>query len=145
MIVTMLLALILAMAHSGVPVVAAAEAPLPSISYRTTIVQRFESFGQNGTLTLWFPASGYVRGTYTPDDGGSAPMPVTGGREGTKIWLDFAALGRLHVEGTVDGGVIRGLGSKQSSSKVFVFTATPRHTTTSQGAMKHATSSSTRR
>jgi len=122
----MLLALLLAMLHPNVVAVTTQVTSAPSTTYRTTTVKRFESFGSNGTLTLWFDAKGYVHGNYVADDGGSTNMPVSGGRDGSKIWLDFAGIG-LHVSGTIDAaGVLHCLGSKRNSTGQFVFTATPK-------------------
>ncbi|HVA27158.1 MAG TPA: hypothetical protein VNF68_03210 [Candidatus Baltobacteraceae bacterium] len=115
----MLLALLLSTINATT-----AATPAHSTTYRTTIVRRFDSYGSNGTLKLWFPANGYVRGTYTADDGGF-PSTVTGGRDGSKIWLDFQALGGLHIEGTFENGAIHGLGTKRIGRAVFVFTAIP--------------------
>lgn len=120
----MLLAFLLATANPSASSTVAAATPAP-VTYRTTIVRRFASFGTNGTLKLWFLANGYVRGTYVSDDGGSAAMTVTGGRDGAKIWLDFPGLGHLHIGGTLENGVIHGVGAKSSGAAQFVFTATP--------------------
>jgi hypothetical protein len=119
----MLLALVLALSDPSPTATAAT--PVAPLVYRTTLVRRYDTIGTNGTLTLWFPPSGYLRGTFVADSGGLGPVTVTGGRNGAKIWLDFPALGGLHVEGSVDRGVIHGVGTRHDSSKQYIFTATP--------------------
>jgi hypothetical protein len=50
-----------------------------------------------GTLQLTFNANGIISGTYRPDFG--SPIPVTGGRESQRLWLDFDTTGRVRVMG----------------------------------------------
>jgi hypothetical protein len=130
----MLLALVLVVAQASAPTVPAAATAAPPTSYHTEIHARYEVLGTSGTLKLWFLPSGNLRGTYTPDDGGTGSSSVHGVVDGTKISLDFSALGGLHIEGTIVGGTIRGFGTKREGSKQWVLT----------GDILHDSSSSTR-
>lgn len=50
-----------------------------------------------GILQLTFNANGIISGTYRPEFG--SPIPITGGRESQRLWLDFGPTGRLRVMG----------------------------------------------
>ncbi|MDE2481129.1 MAG: hypothetical protein KGN02_02935 [bacterium] len=115
------LALLLALASSSPPPSPAASLP-PSGTYRTEIRKRFEAFGYAGELRLRV-AHGYINGTYRPE--GGLVTPVTGGTDGTHVWLDFTTFGSLHVEGRFENGRIVGMGTPRSrGTTVYVFTAT---------------------
>lgn len=114
----MLLALLLLIA----PVAQTAPAPQ---TYRVEIHPRFDPAGFAGELKLWVSSNGYVNGLYRPDTGGGLAN-VRGARQGTHMWLDIPALGRLHVEATVDQyGAITGMGSFAGRSEIYIFTAKP--------------------
>lgn len=126
----MLLALLLAVAQPTVaqPLTVAASTVTTSgpTTYQTYLRPRFQSFGYSGTLTLWISSNGIVHGTYRPDSGSLVPGSVTGGTDGSKIWLDIPTLGGVHIEGKMDKkGVITGLGPSRTGDHAYVLTATP--------------------
>jgi len=123
----MLLALALVVAQASAPTVTVAATAASPTTYRTQVTARFESFGNTGTLKLWFLPDGTVRGTYTSDDGGGGTSSVHGMVDGKKISLDFSAMSRLHIDGTIDHGTIHGYGSKREGSKLWILTAIPEH------------------
>jgi hypothetical protein len=120
----MLLALLLALIHPAiVQTVAIDDASLP-YAYHTYIRGRFDSFGYSGELRFAI-ANGYVTGTYRPDTGGTITT-VHGGSQGSRIWLDIATLGGVHINATMESnGAIKGMGSSTTGGKQWVFTATP--------------------
>jgi hypothetical protein len=122
----MLVVLLIALIHPVLssPVVLAQAAPEVHV-YRTQIRPRLEAFGYTGVMRLTFSTNGYVNGTYRPDTGGRVTT-VHGGRQGSKVWLDIATLGGIHIEGTVKGGVITGYGAPLGPGATqYAFTATP--------------------
>jgi hypothetical protein len=120
----MLIALLAAMIHPGVGTQTVAQATPQVQVYHTQIRGRFEAFGYTGVMRLTFSANGYVNGTYRPDTGGRLTT-VHGGRQGSKIWLDIATLGGIHIEGTLQNGVISGYGAPLGpKNKQYAFTAT---------------------
>ncbi|HEY5341883.1 MAG TPA: hypothetical protein VIK27_12715 [Candidatus Aquilonibacter sp.] len=122
----MLLALMLALLaplHAA-PIMPTDATPSPQV-YRTLIRGRFEAFGYSGVMRLHFSDDGYVNGTYRPDSGGGIGT-VRGGHQGKRIWLDIATLGGIHVEATLDHGVIKGVAAPLGPQATqYVFTATP--------------------
>ncbi len=122
----MLLALLLALVHPSLTSAVAQATPTPTtLTYRTYIRPRFESFGYAGEMRITI-VDGYVNGTYRPDTGGTL-TPVRGGSQGSDIWFDIATLGGVHIQGTVKGdGTITGVGAPAGpSGKQYVFTAKP--------------------
>jgi hypothetical protein len=119
----MLLALLLAFGPQ--PAVVAVTTQVTT-TYQTYLRPRYESYGYSGTLTLRISSDGIVNGTYRPDSGSPFPSAVTGGVDGSKIWLDIPTLGGVHIEGTIKNGRIDGLGPSRASNRNYVFSATPK-------------------
>jgi hypothetical protein len=121
----MLLAILLALFHpaQNTTTIAVNDTSVPYV-YHTYVRGRFDSFGYGGQMRFRI-TNGFVNGTYRPDTGGGLAV-VSGGTQGSRIWFDIATLGGLHINGTMEAdGTIKGLGSSTSSSKQWVFTATP--------------------
>lgn len=74
-------------------------------AFQTELTDRYHPGAYVGTLALTIYPDGIVNGTYRPDDG--SIHPVTGGVDGTSIWLDVGSLRNLHLTGTLRSGVLR--------------------------------------
>ncbi len=74
-------------------------------AFQTELTDRYHAGAYVGTLALTVYPDGIVNGTYRPDNG--AFHTVTGGVEGTSIWLDVGSLPNLHLTGTLQNGVLR--------------------------------------
>jgi hypothetical protein len=73
----------------------------------TTEFRPSETGGEyDGTLQLHVSRDGIVSGFYRPSDGSF--VPVEGGLDGEKLWLDFGWRGRVHITGTFDGRSLDG-------------------------------------
>jgi hypothetical protein len=120
----MLLAILLALFHPAqITTIAVNDTSVPYV-YHTYVRGRYDAFGYGGQMRFTI-TNGFVTGTYRPDTGGGLAT-VHGGTQGSRIWFDIATLGGLHINGTMEAdGTIKGLGSSTSSSKQWVFTATP--------------------
>ena len=107
----------LAITHQGAPA---------QEQYTTTFVQelgvgRLGAGAYEGTLDLTIDSRGLVNGYYRPD--GGTFIQVTGGVDGTSVWLDFGFMGHVHVTGTFEQGQI--VGYTWIHGQDFVFTARP--------------------
>lgn len=76
-----------------------------------------------GTLQLTINPDGIIQGYYHPAGDETAFIPVTGGRNNDRIWLDIGNRGRLHIEGTLHNGVITGSAFNDDSSQPYDFSA----------------------
>lgn len=108
--------------------VASADTSVATYHDATSMISTYGDGGAGqyaGTLDIEIYASGVVSGWYSPQDG--LPTPITGGRDGNKIWFDIGTHQTLHVTGTMaPNGAIAGQairGHKQSG--IFDFRATP--------------------
>jgi hypothetical protein len=78
-----------------------------TVQYATKLVPQYGAGAWEGKLTLTTQPDGTISGTYRTADGDF--VPVTGGRDGDRVWLDIGLRGRLTIVGTVDAsGAIRG-------------------------------------
>jgi ABC-type phosphate transport system substrate-binding protein len=75
-----------------------------------------------GELQLTIHSNGVIQGYYRPADN-SSYIPVTGGRDGTRVWLDIGQSGRLHVTGTLQSGRILGGAFDANTNQQYDFTA----------------------
>jgi hypothetical protein len=88
---------------------------------QTRIVDRYHAGEFDGALTMTIYPSGIVQGTYRPADGGF--RTVTGGIEGTAIWLDIGMNHPLHLTGTFKDGVLRAV-AQIPGPDVYTFEST---------------------
>jgi hypothetical protein len=88
--------------------------------YDTSLTQLYGSTAPySGTLDLRVDSSGIVNGYYHPE-GVTSFVQVTGGSDGTHIWFDIGRKGGLHVNATINDGVISG-------DAITYADATPQH------------------
>ena len=104
------------------PAFASATQMATSQTYSTTLASPYYPGAFEGTLTLNTAADGSINGFYRPADTGRIGE-VTGGTDGKTIWLDLPTLGRIHIDGKVDGPQITG--STLIYGRSYNFTATP--------------------
>ncbi len=121
------LALGLGIAGSSLPALAVTGTQaLPQTTQHVTLATSLEpQYGvgrYDGTLVLTISPDGIVNGTYRPWGEGNF-RTVTGGTDGSRIWLDIGYLGRLHIEGTYANGKI--VGSTFIADQPFTFSAAP--------------------
>jgi len=77
-------------------------------TYRTALTQTYGSpYPVTGSLELADDGNGILHGYYRPDDNGSL-VPVSGGRDGSHVWIDFGATARFKIDGHFDGQKIVG-------------------------------------
>lgn len=86
------------------------------------LVERYGAGEYQGRLSLTVYPSGIVQGLYRPDDGGF--RTVTGGIDGTKIWLDIGLTRPLHLTGTFSDGKLDMIASIPSPD-TYTFKAAP--------------------
>lgn len=120
------LALILACCLATSTAVLAVESPVSGThTYRTALTELYGSpYPVTGSLELTDNGSGILHGYYRPDDNGSL-IPVTGGRDGAHVWMDFGEAGRIKVDGRFDGTQIVGSALEPSKQDPLKFVATP--------------------
>jgi hypothetical protein len=110
------------------PLTAHAVTASKTVEYRTSYqqTQPMPSGGQYvGRMTLHFYSDGTVNGTYRDEFQGGF-RPVSGGMNGSKIWLSFGRRGNHQFNGTIgNGGVITGSLTNFRGPNVYKFTATP--------------------
>jgi hypothetical protein len=121
-------ALALAAALAAAPAIshaATTQAGAPVKMSYTTTLEPITGLGApwTGSLDLTFNPDGIIQGWYHPADNLMAFIPVTGGRSGDKVWLDIGTNGRLHVDGRLKNGVIKGTAFDQSSTQAYDFRA----------------------
>jgi hypothetical protein len=123
-----LITLLTAVAITLAPLAAPADNLVRTVNYRTAYrqVAPMSSAGEYaGHMTLRFYSSGIVNGTYRDESAGSIHT-VTGGLNGTKIWLSLGNRGQRNVNGTIEkGGLIRGMLTGRRGPVQYEFTATP--------------------
>src|SRR5690348_14849920 len=86
----------------GTPQFASADTLVKTVNYHTQYHQIAPgvSVGEYvGRMTLRYYDSGIVNGTYRDESGGRL-ITLTGGANGTKIWLSFGGSGRRTFSGT---------------------------------------------
>lgn len=94
-------------------------------TYRTSLTELYGSpYPVTGSLELTDDGSGILHGYYRPDDNGSL-IPVSGGSDGSHVWMDFGAAGRLKIDGRFDGAQIVGSAVEPSKQDPLKFVATP--------------------
>jgi hypothetical protein len=93
------LAVLLSVSH-GVAAAVVRPAQAVTTHYTTSFAPEFGVGEWDGTLSLITQPDGTISGTYRPDYGGF--VPVMGGRDGSRVWLDFEIAGRISVNGAVD-------------------------------------------
>jgi len=101
---TALIGLMAATAMSGGPAASYAE-PIAKTTYSTTLMQTgpLPSGGAyTGTLELTLSPAGIASGWYIPDFQ-TTFVPVVGGLEHGKLWLDIGRAGQVKISATVDG------------------------------------------
>lgn len=76
-----------------------------------------------GSLQLTINPDGIIQGWYHPADNMTALIPVNGGRNGERVWLDIGRQGSLHVSGTIRNGEITGSGIDNGTHQLFSFNA----------------------
>lgn len=86
----------------------AASASGPTVVYSTAI-QRIAgySYPVSGRLQIRTSRTGIISGYYRPADNNDF-VPVTGGVQGTRVWLDIGKNGQTRVTGRMNGGKIVG-------------------------------------
>ena len=78
-----------------------------------------------GRMTLHFYADGTVNGTYRDEFAGGI-RSVSGGLNGTKLWLSFGSRGNHQFTGTIGrGGIITGSLTNWRGPNVYTFKAVP--------------------
>lgn len=80
-------------------------APPQKYDLQTQLVDRYHAGVFEGRLVLTVYPDGIVQGNYRPADGGV--RSVTGGIDGTSIWLDLGTQQPLHLTGTLQNGVLK--------------------------------------
>lgn len=124
----MILTLAAAVAFALVPFTASADSPLKTVNYTTAYHQTHPaaSAGQyTGVMTLRFYANGIVNGTYRDESAGTIKT-VSGGLNGSKLWLSFGSKGGRNFNGTIEkDGTITGTLSNWRGPNVYTFKAVP--------------------
>lgn len=99
-----------------------------TITYHTAYTQThpIPSAGEvTGRMRLTFTADGIVSGTYQ-EEYGARISTVTGGVDGTKIWLSFGIQGRHQFNGVINkDGSITGTLSNWHGPRQYRFSAVP--------------------
>jgi hypothetical protein len=121
-------AFVLAATLAGVPAISQAVTTQPTASVHHTYTTSLQpQIGLDapwtGTLKLTLNPDGIIQGYYYPGDDQVAFIPVTGGRNGDRVWLDIGTTGRLHIEGIIKNGSIAGTALDERTSQPFKFTA----------------------
>lgn len=90
----------------------------------TTSISPLVGFGYpyTGRLQLTVNADNIINGYYRPADNNDY-VPVTGGRDGNSVWLDIGSDGRIHVNGTLQNGVITGTAYDATVKESYKFSA----------------------
>ena len=124
-------------------VLAAIAAVVPATSFaatsllETTVTKTYattftKQYGQafpftGGKLRLTLTKDGYIQGYFTPADSVSF-VPVTGGRDGAKVWFDIGGARSTYVTGTLEGNEIVGYATAPDGVQ-YRFTAVPQEQT----------------
>ncbi len=94
-------------------------------TYRTALTETYGSqYPVTGSLEIADDGNGFLHGYYRPDDNGNL-IPVTGGRDGSRVWMDFGANGRFRVDGHYDGQQIKASVIEGARTGQLQFVATP--------------------
>jgi len=102
-------AIIAAASIGGLPLTASAAHQTQTLNYHTAITAQYGSPAPyTGTLRLNIFSDGIVQGYYFSDDQSQSYVPVTGGTNGSSIWLDIGRNHVTHVEGQIRNGSIVG-------------------------------------
>lgn len=120
--------LVAALAMAGVPVVtqaATTQTHSPTnLTYQTSMeTLPGPSAPWTGSLHLTIDPDGIIRGWYHPADDMAAFIPVNGGLQGDRVWLDIGRQGNLHVSGTMKDREITGGGIDAQNNQMFSFEA----------------------
>lgn len=121
-------ALVIAAALAGFPAISQAATTQATVPVHATYQTTLESvYGLpspwSGTLQLTLNPDGIIQGYYHPADNMSEFIPVTGGRDGDRVWLDIGRNGRLHVTGVLANDVITGGAIDLSTQEEYKFSA----------------------
>jgi hypothetical protein len=109
------------LALAAAPAISATE----PTAYATALTQLYGSPAPyTGTLKLTIAENGSVHGYYFPSDGSSWFIPVTGGRNGDRIWFDIGDDGMYRVQGRVHDGTIVGTAFTRDNQQ-YTFVADP--------------------
>ncbi|HET6896133.1 MAG TPA: hypothetical protein VFH72_12190 [Candidatus Baltobacteraceae bacterium] len=110
------------------PTAVPAATTVRTVNYHTTYRQShpIESAGSYaGRMTLHFYADGTVNGTYRDEFAGGF-RSVSGGLNGSKLWLSFGGRRNHQFTGTIGrGGVITGSLTNWRGPNVYTFKAVP--------------------
>jgi len=99
--------------------VTAAASAVPA-HYTVTMTERYAGAGsERGTLDLRIPADGIISGSYHTFDG-VGPYPVSGGRRGDLVWLDYR---NVRVIATLGPKSIDGRAFREGSTEEYGFHA----------------------
>ena len=94
-------------------------------TYRTALTEiHGPSYPITGSLELADDGNGILHGYYRPDDNGDL-IPVTGGRDGSNVWIDFGEAGHFKVNGHFDGQKIEASVTDGAPAGQLEFVATP--------------------
>lgn len=77
-----------------------------------------------GTMDITYHPDGIIRGYYHPA-GLPSFVPITGGRDGDRIWLTIGTSGRWTLNGHFHDGRITGSASRSGATTPYSFVATP--------------------
>lgn len=92
--------------------------------YETSLTPLYgSSIPYSGVLDLSISDGGIVSGYYHPSYN-IAYIPVTGGRDGNRIWLNIGFQDRISVLGTIEGNRITGTATMAPDSSPYNFSAT---------------------
>jgi len=123
-----LLSLAIAAAVLLAPTAVPAATTVRTVNYHTSyrLTEPTTSAGAYvGRMTLRFYADGTVNGTYRDESAGGLRQ-VSGGMNGSKLWLSFGSRGNHQFTGTIDkGGVITGSLTNWRGPNVYTFKAVP--------------------
>lgn len=114
-------------------VLAAALVPLSALAapgggvvhYATSLTPLHENAPYTGSLELTYAPDGTIHGYYFTSDYSALYIPVVGGVNGDRIWLDIGASDIMRVQGRVHDGVIDGGVIGPADDQSFTFTAAP--------------------
>lgn len=120
-------ALVLALALCGAPAISSAATGVSTqpvhVNYQTSITSLVGfSYPYTGRLELTLNPDNLITGYYRPADNNDL-IPVTGARDGKNVWLDIGTTGRMHVQGTLNNGVITGTAYDNRSNGAYKFSA----------------------
>lgn len=93
-----------------------------SYVFQTRLIESFHPGEYDGTMRVTVYPDGIVSGTFQDSDGGV--RNVTGGLNGTSIWLDIGANHSLHLYGTFKNGTISATANLPGPDS-YTFIATP--------------------